>query len=67
MFVLIRNDLKDTAVKAVQAGHAVAQYMLKYPESSWGNQTLVYVVVKNIGQMDKWLFKLRAFGVDHCG
>lgn len=65
MFVLIRNDLKDTAYQAVQAGHAVAQFMIKYPESSWKNQTLVYVVVKNMWELEKWLFTLRSCNINH--
>lgn len=44
LYVLIRNDL-SLAYGAVQGGHAVAQFLLDNPISSWKNHTLVYVSV----------------------
>ena len=46
LYVLVRNDLKYSS-PAVQAGHAVAQFLLDNPESKWNNHTLVYLKVQN--------------------
>ena len=44
MFILVRNDLSKSQ-QGVQGGHALAQFMLDYPDlaQKWGNQTIVYV------------------------
>ena len=47
LYVLVRKDLTKSQ-QAVQAGHAVAEWLLRSPESSkWENSTLVYLGVKN--------------------
>lgn len=33
MYVIVRDDLKNLSYKAVQSGHALAEYMLKYPDT----------------------------------
>ncbi len=53
LFVLIRDDLKNEAYKAVQAGHAVAEFMLKYPEE-WLNSYLIYVRVRDEERLSLW-------------
>lgn len=45
--------------RAVQAGHAVAEYMLRYPGSSWKNQYLIYLQVLDI---TAWKEKLDFLG-----
>jgi len=59
MYVLIRNDL-DEIQKSVQAGHAVAEYLLHVPEcfKFWKNGTLIYLQVKNEHDLIKWSYKL---------
>lgn len=58
LYVLIRNDLKSASYKAVQAGHAVAQYILEHPDQTWNNHTLVYLTVKNEYSLKMWEKKL---------
>ncbi|MFW9871588.1 MAG: hypothetical protein ACFFG0_00635 [Candidatus Thorarchaeota archaeon] len=43
---------------AVQAGHAVAEYLLHSHFSRWKNQTLIYLGVKGLFQMEKLKYKL---------
>lgn len=46
LYVLIRNDLSN-AQKAVQGGHALAQWLIENPYTNWTNGTLIYLTVKN--------------------
>jgi hypothetical protein len=61
LFVTVRKDLSHSQ-RAVQAGHAVAQYMLNCPNSSWKNQTLIYLGVKGLNQLENLKMKLRLRG-----
>jgi hypothetical protein len=51
--VLVRKDLPPIQ-QAVQAGHAVAEYLLRYPTAQWHNGTLVYLGVRNERELWKW-------------
>lgn len=62
LYVLIRDDLKDLAYKAVQAGHAVAQFLLENPGDDWQNSYLIYVRVKDENQLRFWRMKLEDRG-----
>ncbi len=44
MFILVRSDLSKSQ-QGVQGGHALAQFMLSYPDlaEEWNNQTIVYL------------------------
>ena len=42
LYILTRQDL-SLAYSAVQAGHAVAAWLLNNPTQTWNNQTLVYL------------------------
>jgi len=46
MYVLVRKDLPGTQ-PAVQAGHALAEYLIEYPKCGWTNGTLIYLGVEN--------------------
>jgi len=51
LYVLIRRDL-DKSYQAVQAGHAVAEWLLH--DQSWQNSTLIYLGVRDEMSLCKW-------------
>ncbi len=54
--MLVRGDLPPPA-QAVQAGHALAQYMLDHP-NIWKNEYLIYLKVKDERDLKMWMWKL---------
>ena len=58
MYVLVRNNLSNSE-KAVQAGHALARYLMLYPETEWTNGTLVYLKVKDEKELETWINRLK--------
>lgn len=60
LYVLVRSDL-SAAYSSVQAGHALAEFMLRHP-GRWSNETLVYLSVKNETELERWGDLLRASG-----
>lgn len=61
MYVLVRSDLTNIQ-QAVQAGHAIAEYLLAY-KTSWDNGTLIYLQVGNETALRRWANKLDLRGV----
>lgn len=57
LYVIVRKDLSESQ-RAVQAGHAVAEFLLRGPSSEWSNGTLVYLGVKGLRQLEHLKFKL---------
>lgn len=66
LYVLVRNDLSKSQ-QAVQAGHAVAEYLLRGPLSCWNNGTLVYLKVRNETELIKWGDKLTSNNIEWVG
>lgn len=61
LYVIVRKDLTPSQI-AVQAGHAVAEYLVE-DSQTWRNETLVYLGVKNLFHLEKWMRKLNDFDV----
>jgi len=57
LYVLVRKDLPES-YRAVQAGHAVAQWILCDHDQLWLNETLVYLGVDNEEDLMYWKDKL---------
>jgi hypothetical protein len=53
LYVLVRKDLSRSQ-QAVQAGHAVGEYLLRGPSTVWGNGILVYLGVRNEEELKWW-------------
>lgn len=68
MYVLVRTDLYSCAYSAVQAGHALAEYMIDYPnnvgeDGRWENGTLIYLGVPDEETLRSWYDKLCGYDV----
>ena len=67
LYVLVRKDL-PFPYRAVQAGHAVAQWMLQYGQmNEWENGTLIYLDVENEQDLILWTQKLDYKGIKWAG
>lgn len=64
MYILVRQDL-PSSVRSVQAGHALAEYLLHYKSLGWSNGTLVYLGVPNEESLIKWENELRSSNIDY--
>ena len=62
LYVVVRNDLSPSQ-QAVQAGHALAEYLKCNPDTEWDNGTLVYLVVDEY-RLENCILKLRKRNID---
>ena len=66
LFVVVRLDLSNSQ-RSVQAGHAIAEFMLHRPNSSWKNHTLVILGVDNKDRLEQVIDRLDMKGIDWIG
>lgn len=60
LYVLTRADLSK-GQQAVQAGHAVAEWVLRNPQA-WQNEFLIYLKVPSEDHLHEWSIKLQEKG-----
>lgn len=53
LYILVRKDL-TIPQQAVQAGHAVAQFVTAYPNNDWNCGALVYLGVNDKYELNDW-------------
>jgi len=63
LFVIVRKDLTNSQM-AVQAGHAVAEYLLHSRFFRWKNSTLIYLGVKNLDKLEQLKYKLKQENIE---
>jgi hypothetical protein len=65
LYVIVRKDL-STSQQAVQAGHAVAAFLLRGQFfRRWQNETLIYLGVKGLKQLENLKFKLDNYDIPY--
>ena len=60
LFVIIDETL-EPIYGCVQAGHAVAQWLIEHPNGQWHNDYLIYLK----GEVNEWAHKLDLLGIDY--
>lgn len=64
LFVLVRKDLSHIQ-QAVQAGHAVAEFLREHRDTVWTNGILVYMGVDSLDDLMFWKQSLEHVGIGH--
>lgn len=64
LYLIVRKDLSHSQ-RAVQAGHALAEYLLHSPNFRWKNETLIYLGVKGLNQLENLKRKLELHGINY--
>lgn len=62
LYILTDSNL-ELPYRAVQGGHAVAQWLLENPGQAWNNETLIYVESPTI--MEAHMYKLDRSGIEY--
>ena len=65
LYILVRKDMHPS-YQAVQAGHALAQYLLEFKNTSWNNGTLVYLSVDDEEKLYRWKYKLEKKDIEYA-
>lgn len=63
LYVLVRRDLNPSQ-QAVQGGHAVAEFLLNR-DTTWNNGTLIYLGVKDLRELLKWMERFDYFEIPY--
>jgi hypothetical protein len=63
LYILVNNQL-PLAYQGVQAGHAVAQWLIEHPNQTWNNDYLIYLGVNEL-QLQKWMFRLELHKISY--
>ena len=66
LYVLVRKDL-ESSYRAVQAGHAVAEWLLHDHSKVWKNSTLIYLGIDDEDALTCWINKLTMRGIKWVG
>lgn len=65
LYVIVRKDLTPSQ-RAVQAGHALAAYLLHGSFlRRWKNETLIYLGIKGLKQLENLKQKFEFNGIDY--
>lgn len=64
LYVIVRKDLSES-YRAVQAGHAVAEWLLH--DQTWKNETLIYLGVEDESDLLRWADRLNFKGIKYTG
>ena len=64
LFIIVHKDLTPSQM-AVQAGHAVAEYLLHSHFSRWKNETLIYLGVKDLRKLHQLKYKFERDGITY--
>ena len=64
MYVIVRKDLSNSQ-QAVQAGHALSEFLLYGKNTKWDNGTLIYLGVRGLWELEKLKMKLKMRNVPH--
>lgn len=58
LYVVSRKDLAPH-YRAVQSGHAIAQWLLDHPDQDWNNHTLIFLEIDNEVKLRQLLHKVQ--------